>query len=418
MPETKTTPELRFAGYTDAWEQHKLGDISTSYSGGTPTAGKNEYYGGDIPFIRSGEISENHTELFITESGLKNSSAAMVNVGDILYALYGATSGEVSRSKVKGAINQAILAILPHQGYDSEFLMQWLRMKKKSIVDTYLQGGQGNLSGTIVKDLVVDLPSYEEQARIGESLASIDTLITLHQRKYERLKTVKASMLEKMFPRNGSNVPEIRFSGFTDPWEQRKLGDIFAFLSNNTLSRAELSTETGPAMNVHYGDVLIKFGEYLDAAKITLPFIPSQQLVDKFKSSLLQDGDVIMADTAEDEAVGKCTEIAGLQGFPTISGLHTIPLRPTRSFAPGYLGYYMNSDAYHDQLLPLMQGIKVTSVSKSAIQNTDISYPADSAEQVRIGRFFIQLDTLITLHQRKLEKLKQIKQSFLEKMFV
>ncbi|MBR3131318.1 restriction endonuclease subunit S [Candidatus Saccharibacteria bacterium] len=418
MPETKTTPELRFAGYTDAWEQRKLGDISTSYSGGTPTAGKNEYYGGDIPFIRSGEISENHTELFITESGLKNSSAAMVNVGDILYALYGATSGEVSRSKVKGAINQAILAILPHQGYDSEFLMQWLRMKKKSIVDTYLQGGQGNLSGTIVKDLVVDLPSYEEQARIGESLASIDTLITLHQRKYERLKTVKASMLEKMFPRNGSNVPEIRFSGFTDPWEQRKLGDIFAFLSNNTLSRAELSTETGPAMNVHYGDVLIKFGEYLDAAKITLPFIPSQQLVDKFKSSLLQDGDVIMADTAEDEAVGKCTEIAGLQGFPTISGLHTIPLRPTRSFAPGYLGYYMNSDAYHDQLLPLMQGIKVTSVSKSAIQNTDISYPADSAEQVRIGRFFIQLDTLITLHQRKLEKLKQIKQSFLEKMFV
>ena len=184
-------------------------------------------------------------------------------------------------------------------------------------------------------------------------------------------------------------------------WEQRKLSETFAFLSNNTLSRAELSTETGPAMNVHYGDVLIKFGEYLDATKVTLPFIPSQQLVDKFKSSLLQDGDVIMADTAEDEAVGKCTEIAGIQGFPAISGLHTIPLRPTRSFAPGYLGYYMNSDAYHDQLLPLMQGIKVTSVSKSAILNTDISYPADSAEQVRIGRFFIQLDTLITLHQRE-----------------
>ena len=212
-------------------------------------------------------------------------------------------------------------------------------------------------------------------------------------------------------------VPAIRFQGFADPWEQRKLSETFAFLSNNTLSRAELSTETGPAMNVHYGDVLIKFGEYLDATKVTLPFIPSQQLVDKFKSSLLQDGDVIMADTAEDEAVGKCTEIAGIQGFQAISGLHTIPLRPTRSFAPGYLGYYMNSDAYHDQLLPLMQGIKVTSVSKSAILNTDISYPADSAEQVRIGRFFIQLDTLITLHQRKYDKLVAIKRSMLEKMF-
>ena len=184
-------------------------------------------------------------------------------------------------------------------------------------------------------------------------------------------------------------------------WEQRKLGDTFDFLQNNTLSRADLVTENGAAKNVHYGDVLIKFGEYLDASSTALPYIPSQQIVDKFKGSLLQDGDMIMADTAEDEAVGKCTEIAGLQGFPTISGLHTIPLRPKEKFAPGYLGYYMNSGSYHDQLLPLMQGIKVTSVSKSAILNTDISYPADSDEQAEIGGFFIRLDNLITLHQRK-----------------
>ena len=194
--------------------------------------------------------------------------------------------------------------------------------------------------------------------------------------------------------------PAIRFHGFTDAWEQRKLGDTFDFLQNNTLSRADLNPETGVAKNVHYGDVLIKFGEYLDASSSTLPYIPTQQIVDKFKGSLLQDGDVIMADTAEDEAVGKCTEIAGLQGFPTISGLHTIPLRPKEKFAPGYLGYYMNSGSYHDQLLPLMQGIKVTSVSKSAILNTDISFPAESDEQAEIGSFFIRLDNLITLHQR------------------
>ncbi len=163
------------------WEQRKLGDITISYSGGTPTAGKSEYYGGTIPFIRSGEISEDHTELFITDTGLKNSSAAMVNEGAILYALYGATSGEVSRSKVKGAINQAILTILPHLGYDPDYLMQWLRMKKNPILDTYLQGGQGNLSGAIVKDLLVDVPSYTEQTKIGSVLANIDTLITLHQ---------------------------------------------------------------------------------------------------------------------------------------------------------------------------------------------------------------------------------------------
>ena len=220
------TPAVRFKGFTKDWEQRKLGDITVSYSGGTPTAGNTEYYGGAIPFIRSGEISKKQTELFITESGLKNSSAAMVNKGDILYALYGATSGEVSISKIKGAINQAILAILPNKEYDSNFLMQWLRIKKDYIIATYLQGGQGNLSGTIVKNLIVDLPSFVEQTRIGSTLTYIDNLITLHQHKYEKLVNIKKSMLYKMFPQNGSKVPEIRFAGFTEDWEQRKLGEV------------------------------------------------------------------------------------------------------------------------------------------------------------------------------------------------
>ena len=154
-------------------------------------------------------------------------------------------------------------------------------------------------------------------------------------------------------------------------------------------------------MNVHYGDVLIKFGEYLDVSSEQMAYIPDQRVVNKFKASLLTDGDIIMADTAEDETVGKCSEIDGLQGKAAISGLHTIPLRPTVYFSRGFLGYYMNSDAYHDQLLPLMQGIKVTSVSKNAIRNTDISYPADSTEQAAIGQYFIRLDHLITLHQRE-----------------
>ncbi len=160
-------------------------------------------------------------------------------------------------------------------------------------------------------------------------------------------------------------------------------------------------SEPGVALNVHYGDVLIKFGEYLDASTEEMAFIPNQAIVDKFKGSFLADGDIVMADTAEDETVGKCSEIARLQGKTAISGLHTIPLRPIVKFAPGFLGYYMNSGAYHDQLLPLMQGIKVTSVSKNAIRNTDISYPSDTTEQAAIGQYFIRLDHLITLHQRK-----------------
>lgn len=167
---------------TSFWEQRKLGEVSESYSGGTPSVGIKEYYGGQIPFIRSAEINSETTELFLTEEGLKNSSARLVAVGDILYALYGATSGEVGRAMLKGAINQAILAIKPNKDYDSEYLAQWLRKSKHRIIETYLQGGQGNLSGAIVKELSADFPSLKEQKTIGGFFRQLDNLITLHQR--------------------------------------------------------------------------------------------------------------------------------------------------------------------------------------------------------------------------------------------
>ena len=189
-------PELRFKGFTDAWEQRKLGDISDSYSGGTPTAGKSEYYGGDIPFIRSAEVNSDSTELFLTEEGLKNSSAKMVNKGDILYALYGATSGEVGLARLNGAINQAILDIKPHANYDAQFIMQWLRKSKENIISTYLQGGQGNLSGTIVTSLMVDCPTYSEQQKIGDYFRNLDHLIILHQRKLEQEKQKKKALMQ------------------------------------------------------------------------------------------------------------------------------------------------------------------------------------------------------------------------------
>ena len=156
-------------------------------------------------------------------------------------------------------------------------------------------------------------------------------------------------------------------------------------LQNNTLSRADLSNEAGVAKNVHYGDVLIKFGEVLDVSKEQLPMISDESILTKYKTSFLQNGDVIIADTAEDTTVGKCSEIVGLNDEVVLSGLHTIPYRPVEKFAPKYLGYYLNSDAYHNQLLPLMQGIKVTSISKSAMQDTDIIYPKSKEEQTEIG---------------------------------
>ena len=195
--------------------------------------------------------------------------------------------------------------------------------------------------------------------------------------------------------------PKIRFKGYEDDWEQRKLGNVLLSLQNNTLSRANLSDESGIAKNVHYGDVLIKFGEILDVRKEKLPMITDENVLSKYKASFLQNGDVIVADTAEDSTVGKCSEIAGLNDEVVLSGLHTIPYRPIEKFASGYLGYYLNSGAYHNQLIPLMQGIKVTSISKSAMQNTDIDYPKSQEEQGKIGAYFKSLDEMITLHQRK-----------------
>ena len=211
--------------------------------------------------------------------------------------------------------------------------------------------------------------------------------------------------------------PKIRFKGYEDDWEQRKLGNVLLSLQNNTLSRANLSDESGIAKNVHYGDVLIKFGEVLDVRKEKLPMITDENVLSKYKASFLQNGDVIVADTAEDSTVGKCSEIAGLNDEVVLSGLHTIPYRPIEKFASGYLGYYLNSGAYHNQLIPLMQGIKVTSISKSAMQNTDIDYPKSQEEQGKIGAYFKSLDEMITLHQRKCEETKSLKKYMLQKMF-
>lgn len=183
-------------------------------------------------------------------------------------------------------------------------------------------------------------------------------------------------------------------------WEQRKFNVLFDFLQNNALSRIELVTD-GEIVNVHYGDILIKYGEILDISKNELTYLKDSSVVKKYQSSLLRDGDVIIADAAEDNTVGKCSEIAGLVDNKVLSGLHTIPCRPTIKFATGYLGYYMNSSAYHNQLLPLIQGSKISSISKSAIRDTEIFYPESEDEQEQIGRYFSDLDNLITLHQRK-----------------
>lgn len=417
MEEKKLVPKLRFPGFTEPWEQRKLGEIVSAYSGGTPSASNKEYYGGDIPFIRSAEINNNHTELYITQKGLKDSSAKLVEKGTILYAMYGATSGEVSISQIDGAINQAILAMVPLM-YDGEFIAQYLRRQKKNIINKYLQGGQGNLSANIVLNLQIQLPGVDEANQITSFFVKLDNLITLHQRKLEHLKLKKKSLLQKLFPKEGEVYPELRFPGFTNPWEQRKLGEVFGCLQNNTLSRDELNYKVPNVKNIHYGDILIKFDEVVDWNSADIPFINNNLDLSKYSNSLLRDGDIVFADTAEDDTVGKAIELQNVKTPYALAGLHTIPCRPLIPFGKGYMGNFLNSESYRCQLRPLMQGVKVSSISKQALKNTTIKYPLDLLEQSQIGNIFFHITTLLTLHQRKLEHLQLLKKALLQQLFV
>ncbi len=179
------------------WEEKKLKEISKFFSGGTPTSTNKNYYNGDIPFIGSGKINASKVEQFITSKALENSSAKMVNEGDLLYALYGATSGQVAISKIKGAINQAVLCIRSKENL--YFLYYFLLLKQNSIIATYLQGGQGNLSAQIIKNLKINIPCLEEQTKIANFLSEIDTKIEQTQKQLESSKEFKKALLQTMF---------------------------------------------------------------------------------------------------------------------------------------------------------------------------------------------------------------------------
>lgn len=239
--EKKYIPELRFPEFKNdgGWILETIGTIADTFSGGTPTVGNREYYGGDIPFIRSGEISNDKTELFITESGLSNSSAKMVDKGTILYAMYGATSGEVAISKISGAINQAILAIIPKsQEYNTRYIYHYLKHNKQYILGKYLQGGQGNLSANIINNLPIYFPcdsegkvSIKEQQRIADCLSSLDEYINVTKQKVDQLKEHKKGLMQCLFPAKGKTTPEVRFPEFYDnrEWAIRPLSDILYY---------------------------------------------------------------------------------------------------------------------------------------------------------------------------------------------
>ena len=196
-------PNLRFPEFSGEWEKRKLASIGKFFSGGTPTSSNKDYYDGEIPFIRSGEIHSDHTELSISAIGYENSSAKMVSKGDLLLALYGATSGDIAISRMSGAINQAILCIRTTQ--DQLFFKSVWEKHVKNILNTYLQGGQGNLSADIVKNLFFYFPGIEEQRKIGRLIELIDQRIAIQNRIIEDLKKLKTALCELLYDESEHN---------------------------------------------------------------------------------------------------------------------------------------------------------------------------------------------------------------------
>ena len=364
-----------------------------TYGGGTPTTSNEAYWNGDIPWIQSSDVVDGkllgvEPRKWITQDGLNNSAAQLIPGNSIAI---------ITR------VGVGKLAFMPYSYATSQDFLSLSKLNAEPLFTVYacykkLQSELNAVQGTSIKGITKDellaknimVPRYAEQQQIGVFFKQLDLLITLHQRQPFLHSTPEISLTVQLI-----------HPFYTSSWEQRKFDEVFdCTVPNNTLSRAELSYDEGTVLNVHYGDVLIKFGSVLDVQKDDIPRIPHRCRED-FNGALLQDGDVIIADTAEDETTGKACEIGNLQGSAIVSGLHTMVCRPRNRMALGYLGYYLNSNAYHHQLLPLMQGIKVLSLSRSNIQKTNVSYPMAVKEQQLIAYYFSQLDHLITLHQRK-----------------
>ena len=417
-------PQIRFKGFEAEWAKKMLGEVCAI---GDADHWMPETTSQGIPYVMTGdfrginEIDFENAKLISPLDFEKLSKKIKPELGDLLFARYASIGSVRYVNTTRKFIASYSCAILKSNGsFNSEYLFYLLQSDKiqNQLKESINTGSQGNIGIESLKQLATLFPKQKEQTQIGGYFRELDRLIGLHQRKHDKLVTLKKAMLQKMFPQPGATVPEIRFKGFAGDWVEKKLGDSTINVANNTLSRANLNYRSGLARNVHYGDILVQYGEVLDVQKNGIPFISDDAVATKLKSSNLANGDIVVADAAEDEMVGKCTEIQNVGDQIVLAGLHTIALRPLANFAPFYLGYYLNSNAFHDQLLPIMQGTKVLSISKTAIKHTAICFPIDKPEQQKIGTYFRTLDSLISQHAIQLQKLQQLKSACLEKMFV
>ena len=406
MQRVNKLAKIRFKKYDNSLERRIIGDITTSFSGGTPKSSNKTYYEGNIPFIRSGEVKLKQTELFISDEALKNSSAKMVEKGDILYALYGATSGEVAISQINGAINQAILAIKPNPGYSSDFIMNYLKKEKDNILEKYLQGGQGNLSAAIVKSIELSLPSQDEQSAIGSLFRSLDDLLASYKDNLANYQSLKATMLSKMFPKVGQTVPEIRLDGFEGEWVEKRLKDVSKRV---TRKNNDLVSERALTISAQFG--LIDQEEFFQK-KIASKDVSGYYLIKKGEFAYNKS-------YSTGYPLGAIKRLDKYENG-VLSTLYI--LFKAVDVDSDYLAHYYESDKWHREVsMCAAEGARnrgLLNIAPVDFFNTRLVIPKEIEEQQAIGVYFSNLDQLITSYQEKITQLETLKKKLLQDMFI
>ena len=407
MTKKSDAPAIRFKGFSDAWEQRKLGDIADIVGGGTPSTGNQNYWDGDIDWYAPAEIADqiyaNSSQKKITGLGYENSSAKMLPPGTVLFTSR-AGIGKTAILTRKGCTNQGFQSIVPHRGeLDSYFIFS--RTGELKRYGELVGAGSTFVEVSGKQMAVIELmmpPTMREQQTIGGFFQQLDHLITLHQRKFEKLTNVKKSMLEKMFPQNGSSYPEIRFKGFTDPWEQRKVGDLL--IERN--QKAPMSDEY-PLMAFIANEGVAPKGERYDRSALVT------DTVNKLYKKTEKGDFIYSSNNLETGSIG-----LNKYGKACISPVYSI-FEPTGIADSDFLGRRLVRKDFINAMVKWRQGVIYGQwrIHESDFLKIEITVPSVE-EQRKIGTYLDQLDHLITLHQRELEKLQNIKKSMLEKMFV
>ena len=394
------TPTLRFPQFTEQWEEKKLGEVATFFSGGTPLTTNRSYFEGTIPFIRSGEINSDKTEQFISEEGLKKSSAKMVEKGDLIFALYGATSGEVGISKIKGAINQAILCIRTEN--NTRYIMNWLATNKDNILNKYLQGGQGNLSAEIIKLLPIPLPSLPEQQKIADFLSAVDEKLQALKKKKHLLEQYKKGIMQQIFTQTlrfkdeqGNDFPE---------WEERKLGEVCTIKSGLSLDQNDKKE----------GYQVTRI-ETISDGKINLNkigYVSTQEDISNYK---LKKGDILFSNINSVSHIGKTALVH--HELNLYHGMNLLRLVAATNTHSVFLFYYLNTEFNRNYFKQICnKAVSQASINQTELGKTPIPLPS-LPEQQKIATFLSALDEKINKVQEQIAQVEAWKKGLLQQLF-